>query len=41
MTEENKQPLEETPETEAAPEVQPEGEKAAKGKKKKEKGGVA
>ena len=41
MTEENKQPLEEeTPETEAAPEVQPEGEKAAKGKKKKEKGGV-
>ncbi len=41
MTEENKWPLEEeTPETEAAPEVQPEGEKAAKGKKKKEKGGV-
>lgn len=41
MTEENKQPLEEeTPETEAASEVQPEGEKAAKGKKKKEKGGV-
>ena len=41
MTEENKQPLEEeTPETEAAPEVQPVGEKAAKGKKKKEKGGV-
>lgn len=41
MTEENKRPLEEeTPETEAAPEVQPEGEKAAKGKKKKEKGGV-
>ena len=41
MTEENKWPLEEeTPETEAAPEVQPEGEKAAKGKKKTEKGGV-
>ena len=42
MTEENKQPLEEAPETEAVP--QPETEeaaaKAAKGKKKKEKGGV-
>ena len=40
MTEENKQPLEEAPETEAVP--QPETEeaaaKAAKGKKKKEKG---
>ena len=39
MTEENKQPLEEeTPETEAVPEPQPEGGKTAKGKKKKEKG---
>ena len=41
MSEENKQPLdEETPETEAAPEPQPEepAEKAPKGKKKKEKG---
>lgn len=39
MTEENKQPLEEeTPETEAVPEPQPEGEKTVKGKKKKEKG---
>ena len=39
MTEENKQPLEEKiPETEEAPQSQPEGEKAAKGKKKK--GGV-
>lgn len=39
MTEENKQPLEEeTAETEAAPEPQPEGEKAPKGKKKREKG---
>ena len=37
MTEENKQPLEETPETEAAPAPQPEesGGKAPKGKKKK------
>ncbi len=41
MTEENKQPLEEeTPETEAAPEARSEGEKAAKGRKKKEKGGI-
>ncbi len=43
MSEENKQPLdEETPETEAAPEPQPEesAEKAPKGKKKKEKGGI-
>ena len=41
MTEENKQPLEEeTPETEAAPEARPEGEKTAKGRKKKEKGGI-
>lgn len=44
MTEESKQPLEEAPEAEAVPEAeaapgpQPEGEKAAKGKKKKEKG---
>lgn len=42
MTEENKQPPleEEAPKTEAAPEPQPEepAEKAAKGKKKKEKG---
>ena len=41
MSEENKQPLEEeVPETEAAPEPQPEepAEKAPKGKKKKEKG---
>ena len=37
MTEENKQPLEEeAPET--TPEPQPEGEKTARGKKKKEKG---
>ena len=39
MTEENKQPLEEEiPETEAAPQPEEPAEKAAKGKKKKEKG---
>ena len=39
MTEENKQPLEEEiPETEAAPQPEESAEKAAKGKKKKEKG---
>lgn len=41
MSEENKQPLEEeTPEAEAAPQQEEPNPKAAKGKKKKEKGGI-